>query len=445
MLVETSDAKRPPEGALGAFSPSGAHALTVEGPGDGHVPRNMRLTYATIDLVAPYVVAMEVEVERASAGAAHAGGRELLRDPWSAAPPPQVEVGLGHAYDDVQRSVRQRRAARAAAAAAVEAALARGETPIDTRRRRPDVDEADFIRFSASYNNLSGATGSTRSAYTGLGSGSITSSPNNNINFNTRVPGRRGLTTGGTGASAAKGYEFSIGASYSSGRTGSGSAVPFSGPGPCFPSTSTSSPATSCTRYLREYSKTLVLPPPPPSSSALPGSSDNSGGGGGNTSDGGGPLAAARVRVAWDVGGAVTVDATSLAVGTWDVRVPPALLLAARVSDANSCAAPPASDDAKATAFASRLVSEFALTPVESVSFARYVHAWQLFLAGRCALGDIPRDVILRHSRPVRGVSRWVFGQWGTTHGAASAPPPDLTHRPLTSIHNYVHTGRTRP
>lgn len=64
----------------------------------------------------------------------------------------------------------------------------------------------------------------------------------------------------------------------------------------------------------------------------------------------GGPAAAPpRLSLGWDVGGAVTVDATSALLGAWDARVPPALLLQHRVADASN-ADPSASDAAKGQA-----------------------------------------------------------------------------------------------
>jgi len=56
VLVETSDSKAPYEGSLGAES-----GVYMPGSaGDGHVPRNMRLALAAIDLVQPYVSAWQV-------------------------------------------------------------------------------------------------------------------------------------------------------------------------------------------------------------------------------------------------------------------------------------------------------------------------------------------------------------------------------------------------
>ena len=53
VLVETWDAKKPLQSELGSNSVDSL--LTVEGEGDGHVPRNVRLALSVLDLVEPYV------------------------------------------------------------------------------------------------------------------------------------------------------------------------------------------------------------------------------------------------------------------------------------------------------------------------------------------------------------------------------------------------------
>lgn len=53
VLVETWDDKTPPINQLGIANPQSM--LLVEGPGDGHGPRNVRLALSVIDLVQPYV------------------------------------------------------------------------------------------------------------------------------------------------------------------------------------------------------------------------------------------------------------------------------------------------------------------------------------------------------------------------------------------------------
>ena len=66
-LVETSDAKQPFAASLGRP----AHALRAGAAGDGHVPRNLRLSLAMIDLVQPYVEIIGLD---APADAARGGG-----------------------------------------------------------------------------------------------------------------------------------------------------------------------------------------------------------------------------------------------------------------------------------------------------------------------------------------------------------------------------------
>lgn len=61
VLVETWDAKKPLQSELGSSSVDSL--LTVEGDGDGHVPRNVRLALSVLDLVEPYV---QITARRAS-------------------------------------------------------------------------------------------------------------------------------------------------------------------------------------------------------------------------------------------------------------------------------------------------------------------------------------------------------------------------------------------
>jgi hypothetical protein len=102
MLVEAADAKRPAEAALGAHADPAADAawagaspgslaavLAVEGPGDGHVPRNVRLVLAAVDLAQPYVVPTRWQASPLLAPAAAAGGAAPApAAAGGAAPPP---------------------------------------------------------------------------------------------------------------------------------------------------------------------------------------------------------------------------------------------------------------------------------------------------------------------------------------------------------------------
>lgn len=54
-LVETTDQKTPPEAALGGERCGAEALLRAGGEGDGHVPRNVRLALAAIDLARPHV------------------------------------------------------------------------------------------------------------------------------------------------------------------------------------------------------------------------------------------------------------------------------------------------------------------------------------------------------------------------------------------------------
>ena len=68
-LVETATRKKPPPGELGTDEA----VMTVGGQGDGHVPRNIRLMLAGIDLLEPYI----------QVASATAGSVDLLGKPES--------------------------------------------------------------------------------------------------------------------------------------------------------------------------------------------------------------------------------------------------------------------------------------------------------------------------------------------------------------------------
>ena len=87
VLVEAWDRKRPYESELG----SDTGVLKVSGPGDGHVPRNIRLALLMVDLVEPYVqwthITTSVTPRRRMRGSARRDARRLAEDtaPWQAA------------------------------------------------------------------------------------------------------------------------------------------------------------------------------------------------------------------------------------------------------------------------------------------------------------------------------------------------------------------------
>jgi hypothetical protein len=59
ILVEADDFKIPPEERLGLMDPASLLRVEVgktDAPGDGHVPKNLRLCLVALDMVAPYVV-----------------------------------------------------------------------------------------------------------------------------------------------------------------------------------------------------------------------------------------------------------------------------------------------------------------------------------------------------------------------------------------------------
>ena len=66
-LIEAWDDKTPAESELGSVA--AVAELRVEGPGDGHVPRNARIVYALADLAAPYVHVTQAALRLAPGGA----------------------------------------------------------------------------------------------------------------------------------------------------------------------------------------------------------------------------------------------------------------------------------------------------------------------------------------------------------------------------------------
>ena len=67
-LVETTDRKAPPEASLGGERCGAGALLSPGGEGDGHVPRNVRLALAAIDMVRPHVELLEAHAAAGSGG-----------------------------------------------------------------------------------------------------------------------------------------------------------------------------------------------------------------------------------------------------------------------------------------------------------------------------------------------------------------------------------------
>ena len=310
VLIEASDAKRPREADLGSFRPDGTDALLVEGPGDGHVPRNMRLVYSAIDLVAPYV-----HVTRAafSDNSGNSGAGRRLAEGAALASVRDVDAGLSRRrYDAIQQLALQRR------------------------------------------RQLMNSTGS------------------NDANNGDLFAARR--LTAGQGRASLEGYSQVIDGPPSSSSPASGAIAACTG--------------DACSRHKGAYTHWSTV-----------------------SAAGAGP-AVVNVSVGWDVGGCVSIDASSLVVGRWDARLPPHLLTSARVH-AEGNTDPSASDDVKSAA-AAALTSSYGVPQSEATDVINRLHAWQLFLAGRVTLAQMPPGYVLRHTAPATGVSRWVFGDIGS-------------------------------
>jgi hypothetical protein len=323
VLIEASDIKRPPASSLGSLGPLGIDALEVEGDGDGHVPRNMRLTYSVIDLVAPYVQLTRFAVSAGrgatvigGAGLGGGGARRLAaHEEEDAATDADVRAAMRLAYETLQAAAAARREAR-------RLARANATTP----------------------SSEGGGDGGGES-------------------------GGRRLTTGqGTKPVTVGGYPPLP-------RAGTALVDPPSAP--C-----TGGPSV-CHVYRAAYAQWVALPP-----------SDAAGG-------------TVNVSVGWDVGGALTIDASSVVAASWNARVPPSFLTAARVHHPDNVDV--AIRDSTKLAAAERLVADYGLTTFDAGDFVDYVHAWQLFLAGTVPLDGTARGMARYSSPPATGVSRWVF------------------------------------
>ena len=104
ILVESDEQKQPGADVLGSLTSAAGYGgfLVTGGTGNGHVPRNIRLTLAAIDLVSPYIEVLTVGLVEGG-GAAGGGGNKSRRGtdrPWPApvstptaaalSPPPPV-------------------------------------------------------------------------------------------------------------------------------------------------------------------------------------------------------------------------------------------------------------------------------------------------------------------------------------------------------------------
>lgn len=132
VLVEAADDKRPAESNLGRWdsSPNGGASLQVEGEGDGHVPRNVRLTLALIDLAAPLLKTTTAVTGVAQAGSyvrrMAEGSGSSGEAAWAAARAAHVELQQAIAAA-VKRASSGSDAAAPPAAAAVPRSAAAGD------------------------------------------------------------------------------------------------------------------------------------------------------------------------------------------------------------------------------------------------------------------------------------------------------------------------------
>jgi hypothetical protein len=76
-LVETSDAKSPPDAKLGGS----AEVLHSNGKENGHIPRNIRLGLMSIDLVEPYICFSQVQLFSASSSSSNSSDTSFAQQP----------------------------------------------------------------------------------------------------------------------------------------------------------------------------------------------------------------------------------------------------------------------------------------------------------------------------------------------------------------------------
>jgi hypothetical protein len=175
------------------------------------------------------------------------------------------------------------------------------------------------------------------------------------------------------------------------------------------------------------------------------------------------------VWVGWDVGGAVTVDATSALIAPWDARVPTDVFFRARPGTASGTVPTGESFPSSPTApflgvdvddfFVSSLIAEFGLPEDEAVAFAARLFHLQQVADGREPLSAVPAAVALRmHKSVASGTTRWGFGEAGRQSPPLvprSTPPagayrpnspiggaPDLTYSPYET--RFAHCFRVR-
>ena len=385
VLVEASDIKRPIAGQLGAISEDASDALRVEGPDDGHVPRNLRLTYAAIDLAAPYLRLTRFAVARASAGAgaSTAGGSPQRRRAAA-----RVERGL-----------------MGADAQGLDEGFTLTPEPI-----KDDVDTLEHARGYAAVQGLSRAHARAHLQRVREGRSRGESSGASPADAASERPADDGLTVNASErpARALSSFADGIPAAYTT------SDAPTRLRPACHESLTSGAPASSCHAHSGAYDRWLSL----------------SGG-------------AAEVSLGWDVGGCVSVDATGVLLASWDARVPPAFLTGAPVHEPENLS--PAAGDPRKAAAAARLSADYGLSPAQAEVFVADVHAWQLLAAGRLRPRDLGAAAHLARAQPppAQGVSRWVFGNLGAQPtadadgapmGAAAGAPapgsPDLMAAP---------------
>lgn len=116
VLIEMSDVKSPSPNQLGSDGP--ADMLTVMGPGDGHVPRNLRIALLLIDMVQPYIQTTLTNSISTYPGGVHntslwPGGLRSLSDEQAALPAAASDLMAEPDLDAAADSSSSRRASAA--------------------------------------------------------------------------------------------------------------------------------------------------------------------------------------------------------------------------------------------------------------------------------------------------------------------------------------------
>lgn len=396
ILVETSDMKRPTEDTLGKMSLQGTgnegdSMLVVEGEGDGHVPRNLRLSYAVLDLLEPYVHSTRLAASwrvlqapastgnaaAAAAGsssssslfqwsvftpssplspasgggsrrsleqqagstagaagapssAAHAAAYSAVRQEHSKPLPFKAPPVKGHGHDSEEEKEKEQKQEQQlpAGGAAPDAAPA---TPLLALARSASFNSRRAELLAPIEDALSLEASLSRSSSTTTSTTFLQlDSESLSESGNEQQAAERLLKlskVGGSSSSSSTSQKLS--ALSLTQQQAALNEAPFSGPTACFQEAESGSSDAAASSLLCTRYKTQYHQWIDAELALTPSSSPGDGAAAAAAPSSGSSVPAPSVtfKLGWDVGGAVTIDRTSALIGTWDARLPPSLLL----------------------------------------------------------------------------------------------------------------------